>query len=256
MFNYKEDHFRDVYDIPNQAWEWFIDNPGWVFLIGIGIFIIILLVILVTWLSSRGKFMFLDNVVYNRAHVVNPWHQYKKEGDSLFLWRLVFAIICLGVFIVMGILFFVFSGRFFWTDFSVVNIIAFALPIILIVLIIAYISMFLNNFVVPIMYKNNLTATQGWGKFLNLFNQSPVPFILYGIIMFCLYVFFIIIIILIGLFTCCCGFLLVALPYIGSVVTLPVSYTFRAYSLEFLEQFGAEYKLFPNMDDTSIAPQD
>ena len=67
-----------------------------------------------------------------------------------------------------------------------------------------------------------------------------------------LYIFFIIVVVLTGVFTCCCGFLLVALPYIGSVVTLPIFYTFRAYSLEFFEQFGPDYKIFPEVE---LVPQ-
>jgi len=250
IFNFKEDRFRyrDFEDLPNQAWQWFADNPGWFIFIIMGIALILVLIILVTWLSSRGKFMFLDNVVHNRAQVVNPWHEFRSQGNSLFIWRLIFGLACFGAFILLGITFFIFSGRFYWDDISILNVLAIAIPFILILLIIGYISMFLNNFVVPIMYKNNLTAIQGWGRFLSIFNQYPVQFILYGIIMFFLYVFFIIVVFFIGVFTCCCGLLLVALPYIGSVVTLPISYTFRAFSLDFLEQFGSDYKIFPEAD--------
>ena len=56
-----------------------------------------------------------------------------------------------------------------------------------------------------------------------------------------------------GLFTCCLGFTLLAIPYIGSVVTLPISYTFRTFSLEFLEQFGPGYTIFPRPEDTAAS---
>ena len=35
------------------------------------------------------------------------------------------------------------------------------------------------------------------------------------------------------------------IPYISTVVTLPIWYWFRAFSVEFLAQFGDEYDLFP-----------
>jgi hypothetical protein len=35
------------------------------------------------------------------------------------------------------------------------------------------------------------------------------------------------------------------IPYVGTVVTLPIWYTLRAFSLEYLAQFGPEYDLFP-----------
>jgi hypothetical protein len=56
---------------------------------------------------------------------------------------------------------------------------------------------------------------------------------------------FMIVVVFAGLITCCIGWLLLVIPYIGTVVTLPVWYTFRAFSLEFLGQFGPEYELFP-----------
>jgi hypothetical protein len=51
--------------------------------------------------------------------------------------------------------------------------------------------------------------------------------------------------IMFGLFTCLLGFALLLIPYIGTVITLPIWYTLRAFSLEFLAQFGLEYDLFP-----------
>ena len=48
-------------------------------------------------------------------------------------------------------------------------------------------------------------------------------------------------IILFAIMTCCIGLLLLIIPYIGAVVLLPVSYTFRALSIEFLAQFGDEF---------------
>jgi hypothetical protein len=108
----------------------------------------------------------------------------------------------------------------------------------------AYISLFLNDFIVPIMYKQRITASQAWLKFILLFNETPLPFILYGLLIFVFIIVLIIGIIIVGLLTCCIGFVLIAIPYIGSIVLLPVSYTFRAYSVAFLGQFGSQYALF------------
>lgn len=47
-----------------------------------------------------------------------------------------------------------------------------------------------------------------------------------------------------GLMTCCIGFFLLIIPYVGTVVTLPVWYTLRAFSLEYLAQFGEKYEVF------------
>jgi hypothetical protein len=42
--------------------------------------------------------------------------------------------------------------------------------------------------------------------------------------------------------TCC----LVAIPYIGSVILLPITVFFAAYVLEYIQQFGPEWQFFPD----------
>jgi hypothetical protein len=95
------------------------------------------------------------------------------------------------------------------------------------------------------MYKYNLTATKAWGRFLSIFNKHPFHFLLYGLFVFVLMVVFVIGVIFAGVMTCCIGFILLVIPYIGTVVTLPVWYTLRAFSLEYFAQFGADYNVFP-----------
>jgi hypothetical protein len=55
-------------------------------------------------------------------------------------------------------------------------------------------------------------------------------------------------IVLVGLLTCCVGFVLLIIPYINAVVLLPISYTLRAFSVEFLQQFGPAYHFFPRTE--------
>ena len=40
-----------------------------------------------------------------------------------------------------------------------------------------------------------------------------------------------------GLMTCCLGFLLLMVPYISSVLVLPISVFYRSFTFEFLAQF-------------------
>jgi len=110
--------------------------------------------------------------------------------------------------------------------------------------------MYLKNFVVPIMYKHRLPASRAWGRFLALFKQHLLHFVLYGLFIFVLSFLVFVAIVMAGLLTCCVGFILLIIPYIGTVVTLPVWYTLRAFSLEYLAQFGPEYDLFPPIEDS------
>jgi UPF0716 family protein affecting phage T7 exclusion len=52
-----------------------------------------------------------------------------------------------------------------------------------------------------------------------------------------------------GLVTCCVGLLLLALPYIGSVVSLPMTVTLRYFTLDFLGQFGEDFRLLDPVEN-------
>ncbi len=242
-------NFREFLDFPHNAWRWLMDHPGWFIAIMFGAMVVLVIGVIVLWLSSRGKFMFLDNVVHNGEEIAKPWKEYRREGDALFLWRLVFGILCLIVFIAFAVFFFVAGRQLYFAGFSHrvpwPFLIGMGFLLILLVIIIGIIALFLESFVVPIMYKNRITATQGWGRFLGLLGKYPLHFILFGVLMIGLYIVFAISVVIVGLLTCCIGWILLVIPYIGTVVTLPVWYTFRAFSLEFLAQFGPEYELFP-----------
>jgi hypothetical protein len=250
----------EFYDLPWVIIQWLSQHPIWTAVIIVGLVIAIVLFVLLAWLSSRGMFMFLDNVVHNRSLIAKPWREFKTVGDSLFLWRLAFSVICFVISIGLAVVaFLVFRGIYFSGAGSVFYFMLIptgALIGLVLFLLIAYISMFLNNFVVPIMYKNGLTANDAWRRFLILFGKHPGHFILYGVFIFGLYILVVIGIFISGLITCCCGFILLMIPYIGSVLMLPVSVTFRALSLEYLEQFGDEYIIFPAGSGNSVITAD
>jgi hypothetical protein len=241
--------FGEFVNLPNKAWEWMTDHPGWFIAIIFLAMVVIVIGVVVLWLSSRGKFMFLDNVVHDRKEIAKPWREYRREGDALFLWRLVFGFVCFVVFIAFSVFFFVAGRQLYAAGFSrrapVPFLIGMGLILLFMLIIIGFIAMFLDSFVVPVMYKSRVSATQGWRRFLILLGQHPLHFILYGVLMIGLYVLFVVSVIIIGIMTCCIGWAFLVIPYIGTVVTLPVWYTFRAFSLEFLAQFGPEYVLFP-----------
>jgi len=246
----------DVILFPYAVRDWLRDHPQWFALIIVILLAIAGIVILLTWLSSRGKFMFLDNVVHDRAKVTQPWHEYRSHANSLFLWRLIFGLICLAVLVLI-----LFQAYFLlvdyyenepYADLPVMPLIVMGLLLLFAMLVIAYISLFLNNFVIPIMYKHGVSATRAWSQFLSLFKQHWIHFILFGPFMLLLFISAVIAIVTVGLFTCCIGILLLLIPYISSVVTLPISYTFTALGPEFLAQFGDDFNVFLLADATPV----
>jgi hypothetical protein len=116
--------------------------------------------------------------------------------------------------------------------------------LLLIILVLSYIGLLLNEFIVAIMYKQRISATQAWSRFLNIHWSYLLQFFGFALLWLVFSVAAIILIVMAGLLTCCLGFLLLIIPYINAVALLPVSYTFRSFSLEFIAQFGNEYNVF------------
>ena len=253
--NHFERHpqWNEFFDFPNQAWDWLTSHPVWFNLIILGVFLFIAIVTVCIWLSARGKFMFLHNVANNAMDISKPWHEYRREGHSLFIWMFFFSWIAVaGAIGLMIYFFFKAKGMYFdelppimifWQVFGMI------LMFIGYMVIVGYISLFLNDFVVPVMYRDRVGVFSGWLRFLTLFFRHPHLFLLYGLFIVGLWIIAAFVILFFALFTCCIGLLLLVIPYIGSVVLLPVTYTFRALSIEFLAQFGEDYNVFPKIEE-------
>jgi hypothetical protein len=225
--------------------EWLFDNPLWLIagIVGCGLLVAVFLAVL--WVSSRGKFMFLDNVVHDRAEVVAPWKRYRRVGNSHFFFQLVFflALIVLVVGLVVTVLGLAASG---WSvDFETPLHCAFlviAAPLLLlIILAAAYIQYFLDAFVVPLMYRYDLPVMAAWGRFGGVFRRHPAALLLSGLFLLVLALAAGMAILVSGLLTCCLGFLLLIIPYVGTVLILPVPVTYRAFTVELLDQMDPGY---------------
>lgn len=248
----------EMLEIPYMAWEWLISHPHWSTLIVTGIILIVLITLLFTWLSSGGKLIFLDNVVHERALVKQPWHDFRYLRNSLFMWRFGFGIITILIFgsiLVSGYLNIHEMYKNFASDMEMISA-ALRIGIVFFVLLIiaGYISLFLNDFIVPIMYRNNMTTWIAWSHFIPILRSNLLVFLGYGLFILLLYILVGIVIVIFGFITCCIGFLILTIPYLGSVLTLPISYAFRAFSVEFLQQFGPEFRIFPSQESAAPEP--
>lgn len=246
----KETHsgLGEVLAAPYQALDWIKSQPEWAALVAAGIILALAIFALLVWLTSRGKFMFLDNVVERRALVVQPWHQFRDLGYSLFIWRLLFsafAAVLLG-----GIVYHLWQVAWVhWNEFGdlwslIPSLVLWGAILVILLLALGYILLMLDHFVVPLMYRDKLTAAAAWQKFLSIHWQHAGSFIAYALFMLVVMIAIVMLVILGGLFTCCLGFVLLAIPYINSVVLLPLSYWIRAFSLDYLGQFGAEFQVW------------
>lgn len=246
-FKFNQPNWDDFFSFPETAWNWLTSHPLWFGLIITGVFLVVVLSVLFNWISSRGKFMFLHNVVNQTDDIVKPWHNFRKDGNSLFWWQFIYGWLVFGIFI----LFLIYSFGIFKNihngiipEITKYGFIGSIILIFIGLLIISgYISLFLTDFIVPIMYKNRISALKAWSVFLPLMFQNMCSFFIYGIFILMVKIAVIISVLIIAVFTCCIGLLLIMIPFVGTVILLPVSYTFRAFSIEYLATFGDDFNI-------------
>lgn len=216
----------------------------WLPVIFVVIMAIAAILLLVLWLSSRAKFIYLDNVIHNRAQIVEPWHRLRDLGNSLFLWRLGFVVACGLIVLVLLLLFFAPAATLSFSDalagLSYAAMVFGVLIMICLGFVAAFVALLLEGFVIPIMYKFDLKATEAWRYFLPWIKSRPLSFFLYGLFVLVLGFLVVMLFGLMCVLTCC----IVALPYVGTVILLPIWVTYRLFSVEFLAQFDPGFDLF------------
>ena len=210
--------------------------------VAVAIFVILPLFL---WLSSRGEFIFLDDVVHNKAEIKAPWAEYKTEGNSLFLWRLGFILAIIVGVVVALVPMFIYITQVGEQMPSIPMVLLLICPILLFGVGASYVDMFLRSFVVPIMYKYRLKTNAAWRTFAPILKARLGSFLVYGLWLVLLMIGVVFAILILVLLTCCIAGILLVIPYIGTVLLLPLYVALRALSLEFLAQFGDEFKLFP-----------
>jgi hypothetical protein len=239
--------FRHVMD---EAARFVVQNLYWIIPLAVAVLIVALTWgLLLTWLNSRGKFMFLHCVALDRAEIKRPWCEFSHQGNSLFLFRFVLWLIEM-LFVLpllAGIL--VVVGRMLYRDRAdgggIALAIGFGLALLVISLCFALIRKFTTDFVVPIMSLRRTTCSAAWTEFLAMLRENAGRFTLYVLFQIVLAIVIGFLVLGVVIVTCCLAGCLMALPYIGAVVLLPVLVFKRSYSIYYLAQFGPAYNVFP-----------
>jgi hypothetical protein len=222
--------------------DWTI--PAWVIaLIIVGVLVILVITLLWTWVMSRGRFVFTDCVVKNHAAIAEPWREYRREGNSYFLYALLVGFASLVTMAVLVLIAWVPIRRIFFdrdgTDLGVMIFV----PVILMFLLWALIAVFItmvSHFMVPVMYRRRCSAGQAFVDVTKLIFANPAPFILFVLFGIALAIGVGVVGTIVACLTCCIG----GLPYISTVLLLPAIVWIAAYRLLFLRQFGDQYDVW------------
>ena len=243
-----------------NAKEFLIDNLYWIAPVAILVLVVVIgLTLVIAWLRSRGQFMFLYCVAQNKAEVRNPWRQFRAHGNSLFAFRVVFGII---VFVVMSVLIGLGGMVFYvsWThsDFYAASILAMVVCGTLAVaagIAAGLVAKFTRDFVVPIMYLHTPSAVQGWHILLDLFSLNKARFLVYLIFQIVIWLAVSSIVVAGICVTCCCALCILVIPYIGTVLMLPLLVFQQAYVLYYLAQHGPQFNtIAPEMVPPAAPP--
>ena len=214
--------------------------PFWILITCISFLIVLAIgfVILFAWLRSRGRFVFTDCIVRNRAAIAEPWREFRRQGNSFFLLSLlvglglltIAAALAAPVAVILfqgrathhGHHFFLISGILLWIAAIFVMAIAWTL---------------IAHFMTPIMYRRRCLAGEGFRSAVSLIISYPGEITLYCLFFIALGIGTAIVACAAMCLTCC----LAALPYIGTVILLPLYTCLHAFALLFVRQFGNEY---------------
>jgi len=241
------EQFREFYQ---KASDYVLANLGWI--IPVAIFLIVLglaLWLLILWVSSRGKFMFVHCVALDKAEVDVPWHKFADAANSLFWFRLAVGLVGmlltlpLLVFIGVTIVRMLLQGE---PDFGRVMLsIGLGLGLIFFSIVFALIRKFMMDFVVPIMFLRGGSCLAAWREFWGLLSTHPGQFTLYILFQIVMAMAIGAIVVMAMLITCCIAACFLAIPFVGTVLLLPILIFKRAYALYYLAQFGPQYDVFP-----------
>jgi hypothetical protein len=229
-------NFRSV--THNGSNEWL----SWAVPLIIGIVLLIIAIgIALYWVGCRGRFIFADCIVRNRAAIAEPWREYRREGNSFFLFSLLVGVVALVIIGIVSIpvwLPFV-QG---WTE-GAGFVATLSIGIVLLIAVIVLLALagsLIFQLMVPVMYRRRCRALPAFREVVGLIVSRPGPMLLYLLFFIVLSLGAAAIACLSMPLTCC----ITLIPYVGTVILLPVYVVLGAFPLLFLRQFGDAYDVW------------
>jgi hypothetical protein len=248
-FNYQpngEEEVKKVNDAISQI-------PHSILVTGVVLVIVLVLVLIVlfAWLRARGGFMFIDCIVKNRGAIKEPWRDFRKEGNSYFLFSLLVVLV---MFVFAGLLSLplvipaIQNDDFLRThELYLITAIA-ALVLVIIFCVLAW--ALITSFMMPIMYRRRCRASEAFTVVTRLIAAHTGEMLLY-----CLFwIVLALASVMVGCIAACATCCIVAIPYIGTVILLPVLVLLRSFSLLFLRQFGPDYDVWAGFMPPEFSP--
>jgi hypothetical protein len=221
-------------------------QAGLIILLAIVMFIFIFgLIFLLYWLGTRGQFMFLDNIVRNRGAISWPWHYYRRQANSLLLFLLLIFAVTMGVIIILGGLAALVGIPLLvqhrWASGGEIGIFSvLALCYVAFCIVFGFVFFIFREFGVPLMFRNGLLAIPAFWVTMNLLKQHTGSIVVFALLRMAIFIA----VVIISFIICCATLCIGLLPYIGTVILLPVLVYVKCFTLDCLAQFGPQYDVW------------
>lgn len=247
-FNFPDGEHKEV-DKLNEAIGQ-IPQPILITGICVLVCIVLLLIVLFAWLRARGRFILVDCIVHNRAAIAVPWKEFRAEGNSFFLFSLIVALVVVLMIVIAGLALIVpfmpwrgqaEPGIGFWIGISLTAFISVCL---------IFVWTLATQLMVPIMYRQRCRARLAFAQAVDLVTSHPGPILLYVLFLLLLAVAVFMLSCAVTCATCC----IAMIPYVGTVILLPIPVTLGAFSLLFLRQFGSDYDVWTGFVPPEFSP--
>ena len=247
-FNYPNSQREEAHKLSETIGQ--IPHPILITGICILICLVLLFIVLFAWLRARGRFILVDCIVRNRAAIVEPWKEFRAEGNSFFLFSLLVALVVVPVVVIAGLVLIVpfIPGRgqgepgvMFWIGIALTAFISVCL---------IFVWALASQLMVPIMYRQRCRARVAFARAVGLVSSHPGPILLYVLFFLLLAVAMVMVSCAVTCVTCC----IAAIPYVGTVILLPIPVTLGAFLLLFLRQFGPDYDVWAGFMPPEFSP--
>jgi hypothetical protein len=204
------------------------------FVLSFGIWVFVL------WFSSRAKLMFVESVIWDRVDLGSQWNRAGDLGFSLFKFRtalaaagLLLVLLSLGAGVAL-VLPELRAGQLFSSR-AITGYVVASGALLLFGLPIAIVGLLLDDFVVPLMVVRNARVGDAW----HLCRTEVLAGNVGGVVLF--YVLRAVLAMgaaMLAMIVMCLTCCLTMIPYIGTVVLLPIFVFYRAYGLYYMQELG------------------
>jgi hypothetical protein len=252
-FNYQYDRREHVQTLNRTISQ--IPQPVLITGICVLICLVLALVLVVAWLRARGGFMFTDCIVKNRGAVAAPWREFRTEANGYFLFSLVvgLALFVFAVLLSVPLILLVVKGRYYFfihRDQLNIYVISAVVAWVFVMLLLVFVWSLIANFMTAVMYRRRCRAYEAFRAITKLIAANPGEILLYWLFLIVLALATALVACVVTCATCC----ITAIPYVGTVILLPVFVLLRSFSLLFLRQFGPDYDVWASFVPPEFLP--